>query len=96
MTIRVAINGFGRIGRPAFKIAFEKENIEIVAVNDLTGYLAVAGIIARQAEPLRAIGCKHTDGWGPWEALHEPDGLGLAQQNIAGLDLGAFQPAAQH
>ena len=34
--IKIAINGFGRIGRPAFKIAFEKENIEIVAVNDLT------------------------------------------------------------
>jgi glyceraldehyde 3-phosphate dehydrogenase len=34
--IKIAINGFGRIGRPSFKIAFEKENIEIVAVNDLT------------------------------------------------------------
>lgn len=34
--IKIAINGFGRIGRPAFKIAFEKENVEIVAVNDLT------------------------------------------------------------
>lgn len=34
--IKIAINGFGRIGRPAFKIAFEKENMEIVAVNDLT------------------------------------------------------------
>jgi len=33
--IKIAINGFGRIGRPSFKIAFEKENIEIVAVNDL-------------------------------------------------------------
>jgi glyceraldehyde 3-phosphate dehydrogenase len=34
--IRVAINGFGRIGRQAFKIALEKPEIEIVAVNDLT------------------------------------------------------------
>lgn len=32
---RIAINGFGRIGRPSFKIAFEK-GMEIVAVNDLT------------------------------------------------------------
>ncbi len=34
--IRVAINGFGRIGRAAFKIALEKKDIEIVAINDLT------------------------------------------------------------
>lgn len=36
--LRVAINGFGRIGRQAFKIALEKhsEEIEIVAINDLT------------------------------------------------------------
>ncbi len=33
---RIAINGFGRIGRAAFKIALEKEDIEIVAINDLT------------------------------------------------------------
>lgn len=34
--LKVAINGFGRIGRPSFKIAFEKENMEVVAINDLT------------------------------------------------------------
>lgn len=33
--IRVAINGFGRIGRAFFKLAFERPEIEIVAVNDL-------------------------------------------------------------
>lgn len=33
---RIAINGFGRIGRAAFKIALEKKGLEIVAVNDLT------------------------------------------------------------
>jgi glyceraldehyde 3-phosphate dehydrogenase len=32
---RVAINGFGRIGRLFFRQAFENENIDIVAVNDL-------------------------------------------------------------
>jgi len=41
---RVAINGFGRIGRNAFKIAFDRDDVEIVAINDLTdtrtlGYL---------------------------------------------------------
>ncbi len=34
--VKVAINGFGRIGRNAFKIAFERHDIEIVAINDLT------------------------------------------------------------
>lgn len=33
--IRVAINGFGRIGRNAFKIALERSDIEIVAINDI-------------------------------------------------------------
>ncbi|MEK9181246.1 MAG: glyceraldehyde 3-phosphate dehydrogenase NAD-binding domain-containing protein, partial [Patescibacteria group bacterium] len=33
--IRVAINGFGRIGRAAFKIITKKPNLEIVAINDL-------------------------------------------------------------
>ena len=32
---RVAINGFGRIGRAFLKVAREREEIEIVAVNDL-------------------------------------------------------------
>ena len=33
--IRVAINGFGRVGRAAFRVALEKTDIEIVAINDL-------------------------------------------------------------
>ncbi len=35
MSVKIAINGFGRIGRAAFKVAFEHEEIEVVAVNDL-------------------------------------------------------------
>lgn len=35
MAIRVAINGFGRIGRTVFRKALDNPNIEIVAVNDL-------------------------------------------------------------
>ncbi len=34
--IKVAINGFGRIGRLTLKAALQKENVDIVAVNDLT------------------------------------------------------------
>lgn len=35
MAIRVAINGFGRIGRSFFKVALKRPEIEIVAINDL-------------------------------------------------------------
>lgn len=35
MKTKIGINGFGRIGRIAFRIALQRKNIEIVAVNDL-------------------------------------------------------------
>ena len=35
MKTKIAINGFGRIGRIAFRIASQNPNIEVVAVNDL-------------------------------------------------------------
>lgn len=36
MSVKVAINGFGRIGRLAFRMMFEDDDFEIVALNDLT------------------------------------------------------------
>jgi glyceraldehyde 3-phosphate dehydrogenase len=42
---KVAINGFGRIGRNAFKIAFDREDVEIVAVNDLTDTKTLAYLL---------------------------------------------------
>ena len=36
MAVKVAINGFGRIGRLAFRRIQDVEGIEVVAVNDLT------------------------------------------------------------
>ena len=36
MSVKVAINGFGRIGRLAFRQMFDAEGYEIVAINDLT------------------------------------------------------------
>lgn len=43
--IRVGINGFGRIGRNAFKIAFERSDIEIVAVNDIADAKTLAYLL---------------------------------------------------
>lgn len=43
--MNLAINGFGRIGRQAFKIAFEKKSIKIVAINDLTDPKTLAHLL---------------------------------------------------
>lgn len=45
MAVKIAINGFGRIGRHVFKIAFEKSDIEVVAVNDLTDAKTLAHLL---------------------------------------------------
>jgi glyceraldehyde 3-phosphate dehydrogenase len=43
--IKVAINGFGRIGRLTFRRLLEKENVEIVAINDLTDNATLAHLL---------------------------------------------------
>ncbi len=43
--IRVAINGFGRIGRAALKIALERDDMEIVGINDLTDAKTLAHLL---------------------------------------------------
>ncbi len=42
---KIAINGFGRIGRLTFRNLIEKENIEIVAINDLTDNATLAHLL---------------------------------------------------
>ncbi|WP_026999652.1 type I glyceraldehyde-3-phosphate dehydrogenase [Eisenibacter elegans] len=43
--IKVAINGFGRIGRIAFRALLHKSNVEIVALNDLTDTATLAHLL---------------------------------------------------
>ncbi len=45
MSVRVAINGFGRIGRLAFRQMFGAEGYEIVAINDLTSPAMLAHLL---------------------------------------------------
>ncbi len=45
MTLKIAINGFGRIGRIVFREALKQEEIEIVAVNDLTDAAMLAHLL---------------------------------------------------
>ncbi len=42
---KIAINGFGRIGRISFRIAFDNPDLEIVAVNDLTDTKTLAHLL---------------------------------------------------
>lgn len=55
MKTRVAINGFGRIGRNAFKVAFARTDCEIVAINDLTDTKTLAHLL------------KHDSNYGAYE-----------------------------
>ena len=45
MAVKVAINGFGRIGRLAFRQMFGAEGYEIVAINDLTNPKMLAHLL---------------------------------------------------
>lgn len=45
MKTRIAINGFGRIGRNVFKIALKNDNLEVVGINDLTDSKTLAHLL---------------------------------------------------
>lgn len=45
MAVKIAINGFGRIGRLAFRLMFGQEDFDIVAINDLTGAADLAYLL---------------------------------------------------
>jgi len=75
MKIRVAINGFGRIGRNAFKIAFERSDLEIVAINDLTDTKTLAHLL------------KHDSNYGAYDKKvgHDDKGIIVAGKHIVVL-----------
>lgn len=45
MSVKLAINGFGRIGRVMFRAAINNPNIDIVAINDLTDTKTIAHLL---------------------------------------------------
>ncbi len=45
MSIRIGINGFGRIGRLVFKVAYKDPNLEFVGINDLTDAKTLAHLL---------------------------------------------------
>lgn len=69
---RVAINGLGRIGRAALKIAFDTPDLEVVAVNDVAAPEAIAYLL------------RHDTVYGRWErgVSVEDDGLVVGGRGI--------------
>jgi glyceraldehyde 3-phosphate dehydrogenase len=45
MSIRLAINGFGRIGRMVFRAAMDRKDVDVVAINDLTDANTMAHLL---------------------------------------------------
>ena len=62
---RVAINGFGRIGRSFFKLALEEKDFQIVAINDLSSVENAAYLL------------KYDSTYGPWDKKVEVKGKDL-------------------
>ncbi len=59
--IKVAINGFGRIGRNVFKIALERNDIEIIGINDLTDTKTLAHLLKYDSTQGRFSGVTFDD-----------------------------------
>lgn len=61
-TVKVAINGFGRIGRLAFRQIYNMEGVEVVAINDLTKPNVLAHLLKYDTAQGRFnVGVTHSD-----------------------------------
>ena len=60
MSVKVAINGFGRIGRLAFRQMFGAEGFEIVAINDLTSPAMLAHLLKYDSTQGNYVAMGHT------------------------------------
>lgn len=81
MKTRVAINGFGRIGRNAFKVAFERSDLEIVAINDLTDTKTLAHLL------------KHDSNYGTYGHKVDHDDTGIIVDGKHVVVLAELDPA---
>ena len=61
MAVKVAINGFGRIGRLAFRQMFGAEGYEVVAINDLTSPKMLAHLLKYDTSQGRYVEIGHED-----------------------------------
>ncbi|WP_432084168.1 type I glyceraldehyde-3-phosphate dehydrogenase [Streptomyces sp. WAC 04229] len=90
MATRIAINGFGRIGRTVTRVALTRRDVEIVAVNDLTDPELLANLLrydsvhGRLAEPVEVLDGKLVIGERTIPVLREknPADLPWADLNV--------------
>ncbi|MGD9897584.1 MAG: type I glyceraldehyde-3-phosphate dehydrogenase [Calditrichaceae bacterium] len=92
MSVRVAINGFGRIGRLVFKASHNDPEIEIVAINDLTDAKTLAHLLkydsvhGRYPEPVKHDGVYLIAGKHKVKVLAEKDPSNLPWKEL-GIDI---------
>ena len=89
MTIRVAINGFGRIGRCVFRSAWNDPEIEFVHINDLTDDKTLAHLLKYDSVHGKFEGAEAVEGGIkvgntiiPTSAERDPSQLPWAEKNI--------------
>ena len=61
MTVRVGINGFGRIGRVFTRLALERTDLQVVAINDITDARTMAHLLAFDSTYGTGRPVEHTD-----------------------------------
>ncbi|MFM2018581.1 MAG: hypothetical protein RL007_2237 [Bacteroidota bacterium] len=89
-TIRVAINGFGRIGRTTLRVLLERKNIEVVVINDLTDSVTLAHLFKYDSVHRRFNGTVTSDADGivinnvriPVTAVKDPAQLDWKKHNV--------------
>jgi glyceraldehyde 3-phosphate dehydrogenase len=92
MSIKVGINGFGRIGRNIFRAAMAHKDIDIVAVNDLTDAPTLAhllkydSILGNLHAPIQASGDRITAGDDSFQVLAVKDPAQLPWKSL-GVDV---------
>lgn len=82
MKTKIAINGFGRIGRNAFKVARERDDLEVVAINDLTDNHTLAHLL------------KYDSNYGPYHRQVSADEESLIVDDIPIRILAQKDPSA--
>jgi glyceraldehyde 3-phosphate dehydrogenase len=87
--IRIAINGFGRIGRLTFRNLIENPNVEVVAINDLTDNATLAHLLKYDSVHGRFNGTVAAEG--EYLVVNGNKIHGLAEREPAKLPWGAMQ-----
>ena len=92
MPYKMAINGFGRIGRPTLKIALDNPDVDVVAINDLTDNATLAHLLKYDSvygiydKEVKATEGTITIGGKEIRALSEPDPAKLPWKEL-GVDV---------